>query len=414
MFVTNLTAEQRLSRAVVSIMGHERYVALAGILMIGERTVVDDHATAYTDGRDEGYSRAFIEQLNDAELRFLILHENYHKLYRHLHIWRWMYEEDAELANMACDYVINLKLVDDNQDGFATMTGALTCGCYDEKYRGMDAAQVYRELRQDDERKITRRRVYVTGTDEDGDDEDGKTVRGKKSFDEHKWDDAKELSDDEQRELAKEIDEAIRQGALAAGKLGNGMDRELKDLLEPQVNWREVLRDFVTDTCSGSDYSSYNKLNRRWVHLGVAMPSGVTERVNELVVLADMSGSIGQREQTIMLTEVAEVCKTVHPNKLRILYWDTAVRRDEVYEMDQIEDFMKSTKPAGGGGTDIEPVARYMQEHGINPDAAIILTDGHLFGSWGQWACPTLWCILDNKSAKPPVGKTVHIKAREM
>ena len=411
MFVTNLTAEQRLSRAVVTIMGNPRYAALAGILMIGERTVVDDHATAYTDGRDEGYSRAFIEQLNDAELRFLVLHENYHKLYRHLHIWRWMYEEDAELANMACDYVINLKLVDDNADGFATMTGALTCGCYDDKYRGMDAAQVYRELREDDPRKNLQGQGDGTGAGTTGDDNTGV---GQQSFDEHKWDDAKELSEDEKRELAKEIDEAIRQGALAAGKLGNGMDREMQELLQPQVNWREVLRDFVTDTCSGSDYSSYNKLNRRWVHLGIAMPSGVTERVNELVVLPDMSGSIGQREQTIMLTEVAEVCKAVRPNKLRILYWDTAVRRDEVYEMDQIEEFAKSTKPAGGGGTDIEPVARYMQEHGINPDAAIILTDGYLFGSWGQWACPTLWCILDNKSAKPPVGKTVHIKAREM
>ena len=411
MFVTNLTAEQRLSRAVVTIMGNPRYAALAGILMIGERTVVDDHATAYTDGRDEGYSRAFIEQLNDAELRFLVLHENYHKLYRHLHIWRWMYEEDAELANMACDYVINLKLVDDNADGFATMTGALTCGCYDDKYRGMDAAQVYRELREDDPRKNLQGQGDGTGAGTTGDDNTGV---GQQSFDEHKWDDAKELSEDEKRELAKEIDEAIRQGALAAGKLGNGMDREMQELLKPQVNWREVLRDFVTDTCSGSDYSSYNKLNRRWVHLGIAMPSGVTERVNELTVLCDMSGSIGQREQTIMLTEVAEVCKTVKPNKLRILYWDTDVRRDEVYEMDQIEEFAKSTKPAGGGGTDIEPVARYMQEHGINPDAAIILTDGYLFGSWGQWACPTLWCILDNKSAKPPVGKTVHIKAREM
>ena len=411
MFVTNLTAEQRLSRAVVSIMGNPRYAALAGILMIGERTVVDDHDTAYTNGRDEGYGRAFIEQLNDAELRFLVLHENYHKLYRHLHIWRWMYEEDAELANMACDYVINLKLVDDNADGFATMTGALTCGCYDDKYRGMDAAQVYRELREDDPRKNLQGQGDGTGAGTTGDDNTGV---GQQSFDEHKWDDAKELSEDEKRELAKEIDEAIRQGALAAGKLGNGMDRDMQELLEPQVNWREVLRDFVTDTCSGSDYSSYNKLNRRWVHLGIAMPSGVTERVNELVVLPDMSGSIGQREQTIMLTEVAEVCKAVRPNKLRILYWDTAVRRDEVYEMDQIEEFAKSTKPKGGGGTDIEPVARYMQEHGINPDAAIILTDGHLWGSWGQWACPTLWCVLDNKSAKPPVGKTVHIKARDM
>lgn len=400
MFVTNLTAEQRLSRAVVTIMGHPRYVALAGILMIGGRIVEDDVPTAYTDGRDEGYGRAFVDSLNDAELRFLVLHENYHKLYRHLHIWRWMYEEDAKLANMACDYVINLKIVDDNRDGFATMTGPLTCGCYDERFRGMSAAEVYRELREDDPRKNSQGQ--------------GQGTSGTQGFDEHKWDEAKELSDDEKRELAKEIDEAIRQGALAAGKLGNGADRDMQELLEPQVNWREVLRDFVTDTCSGSDYSSYNKLNRRWVHLGIAMPSGVTERVNELVVLPDMSGSIGQREQTIMLTEVAEVCKAVRPNKLRILYWDTAVRRDEVYEMDQIEEFTKSTKPTGGGGTNIEPVARYMQEHGINPDAAIILTDGYLWGSWGHWTCPTLWCVLDNKSAKPPVGKTVHIKSSEM
>ena len=34
-----LTVEQRLGKAVVDIMANDKYVALAGVLMIGDRTV---------------------------------------------------------------------------------------------------------------------------------------------------------------------------------------------------------------------------------------------------------------------------------------------------------------------------------------------------------------------------------------
>ena len=130
-----LTAEQRLNKATVDIMANPKYVALAGILMIGDRGVKDDIPTACTNGRDEWYGRAFVDKLNDAELRFLVLHESYHKLYRHLITWKHLHDDDAELANISCDYVINVKLVDDNKDGFATMTGELSKGCFAEKYR---------------------------------------------------------------------------------------------------------------------------------------------------------------------------------------------------------------------------------------------------------------------------------------
>ncbi len=79
-----LTPEQRLSKAVVDIMGNPKYVALAGVLMIGDRSVQDDIPTACTNGRDEMYGRAFVDTLNDAALRFLVLHECYHTLNRHL------------------------------------------------------------------------------------------------------------------------------------------------------------------------------------------------------------------------------------------------------------------------------------------------------------------------------------------
>ena len=386
-----LTIEQRLSKAVVDIMGNEKYVALAGILMIGDRTVEDDVPTACTNGRDEMYGREFVSKLSDPELRFVILHENYHKLYRHLTTWKHLYEQDPHLANMACDYVINQKIVDDNIDTFATMPDM---GLLDEQFRGMDSAQVFNILKQEQE-------------------QGGGQGRGQ-GFDDHDWEGAQGLSDAEQRDLARDIDEAIRQGALIAGKLGTGVDRSITDLLKPQVDWREVMREFISTTCSGNDYSTWRRPNRRFVSAGVYMPSGISESVEGVVVAGDMSGSIGQREQSVILTEAKQMFDTVHPNWVRMLYWDTRVCSDEKYEQHELDDFVRSTKPKGGGGTDVECVPKYMTDNNIKAQAAIIITDGYLGRSWGSWNCPVLWVIIDNERAKPPTGVVVHVKSGDL
>ena len=413
LMLNQLTEEQRLTKAVVSIMGNPKYTALAGVLMIGNRNIVDDPTipTACTNGRDEMYGREFVKQLNDAELRFLVLHEVYHKLFRHLTTWLHLYKQDAHLANVACDHVINIKIIDDNADGFAAMTGVLEGGCYDRKYVGMDTAQVYNLLREDQEGDDGEQ-GEGQGEGQGGGDQGSDSLQ--QPFDQHDWESAKELSADEQRDLAREIDEAIRQGALVAGKMGSGGDRDLHELLQPQINWREALREFVTSTCAGSDYSTYSKPNRRYLSSGIYMPSGISEQVGELVVAIDTSGSIGQRELSAFLTEVKEICDTVKPDGVRLLYWDTRVCRDEKYDTHELDDIVSSTKPEGGGGTDVECVTDYIRDNNINAQAAIVLTDGHLYGGWGQWGMPVLWCIMDNLSAKPDVGVAVNIKSRDM
>ena len=398
-----LSAEQRLQKAVIDIMANTKYIALAGILMIGNRRIEDDVRlcpTAYTNGRDEVYGRAFVDQLNDAELRFLVLHECYHKLYRHLTTWRWMYDENHQLANQACDFVINVKLVDDNKaDKFATMTGPLKIGCFDEKYRAWDSAQVFHDLKK--------------GGGQGGGKGGGQGGSGT-GFDEHGWDDAKEMTTQERDELARDIDEAIRQGALMAGKVGSGGDRDMLELLQPQVDWREVLRDFITSTCAGSDYSTWRKPNRRYIGAGMYMPSGISEQIGEIVVAIDTSGSIGGPQLSAFLSEVGSIAETVHPEAIRLLYWDTEVCGDEVYKGDEVANLVKSTKPKGGGGTTVECVPAYLQDKQIKAQCVIVLTDGYLGGSWGDWHHPLLWVILDNKNAVPSVGKAVHIKQREM
>jgi len=393
-----LSVEQRLQKAVVDIMANQKYIALAGILMIGERVVTDDPAmpTACTNGKNEVYNREFCEQLNDAELRFLILHENYHKLYRHMITWQHLKKEDQERANKAMDFVINIKLVDDNKDKFATMTGILEKGCLKEKYRDWDTARVYKDLPE------SKGRCGGNGEDD-----------GQGGFDVHDWDGAEGLTAQEKNELARDIDEAIRQGALIAGKVGNGADRDLTKLLKPQIDWRAVLREFVKETCAGKDFSTWKKPNRRFIASDIYMPSGLTERVEGIAVGGDMSGSIGQHEQAVILTEVSSMAEIVKPSWLRMLYWDTEVVGDEKYEMHELDNFVKSTKPVGGGGTDPSCVPVYLNTNKITPQCVIMITDGYV-GSWGNWNYPVLWVIIDNESAKPSVGKYVHVQSHDL
>jgi predicted metal-dependent peptidase len=394
-----LTAEQRLSKAVVDIMGSPKYVALAGVLMIGNRSVCDKTRTACTNGRDELYGRAFIESLSDAELRFLVLHECYHKLYRHLTTWRHLYDDNAQLANAACDYVINIKLTDDNTDGFAVMPKV---GLLDAKYRGMDSAQVYNLLRDDQDDS--------GGGQGGGSGGDGDGAPSGTGLDDHDWEGAQGMTPEQTKELARDLDEAIRQGALAAGKLGSGGDRMFEDLLKTKIDWREALREFISTTCTGNDYSTWRRPNRRFVSSGYYMPSGVSEQVGELVIAIDTSGSIGGQELARFLGEVKGICDQVKPDVVRLLYWDTEVCADEKYVGAEVENLVNSTKPAGGGGTTVECVPEYMSQHGVKPQAVVVLTDGYLGGSWGTWACPVLWCIVGNANARPDVGKYVHVE----
>ena len=392
-----LTVEQRVSKAVYDIVNNPKYVALAGVAMVGERTVSDTVPTACTNGRDEMYGRAFVEELNDPELRFLMLHEVYHKLYKHLTTWAWMYKQNPTLANIACDHVINIKISDDNTDGWAVMPAN---GYRDYKYRGWDEARVFKDLCEND-----------SSEDDDG----GRGPDGPSGFDEHDWEGAQELTDDEKRELARDIDEAIRQGALVAGKIGDGSERDrFGDLLEAQVDWREVLREFIQTTCAGSDYGTWSRPNRRYLSSGYYMPSGISDQVGELVVAIDTSGSIGQRELTLFMSEIHQICQSLSPERIRVLYWDTRVRGNETYEMHELDELPKATKPVGGGGTNVECVPNFIRDEGIKPQACVVLTDGYVWGSWGQWDCPVLWCILDNKTAKPDTGKQVHIQSGDM
>ena len=67
--------------------------------------------TAATDGRSIYYNKKFIEELKVDELIFLIAHEVCHVVWQHM---RRRESRQHMLWNVACDYVINAMLINEN------------------------------------------------------------------------------------------------------------------------------------------------------------------------------------------------------------------------------------------------------------------------------------------------------------
>jgi predicted metal-dependent peptidase len=403
------TPERKLKKVVIDLMRNPIFADMSGIFMLGSKQVVDNIPTACTNGRDELYGTKFVEMLDHRELAFVVVHESYHKMLRHLTTWGRLHKEDPMLANMAMDYVINLAIVNRDPNGTIVAMPKIAgkqVGLLDTRFANMNTKQVFDILKQE-------KKDNAKGKGEAGDGEAGDGGGGNGNFDEHDWEGAQELSKEEVEQLVKEVDQAIRQGQITAQKLhgkgGGNMDRELMDLLNPKVDWREVMREFVTAVCKGRDYSSWRKPNRRFLSEDIIMPSLVGERVGHIVVGIDTSGSIGGPELARFLSEVMAVAEQVNPDKVDLIYWDAHVAGHEVYNDATLATLVDSTKPKGGGGTDPTCVPAYLAKHGIKPECVLMLTDGYVC-RWGDWDAPVLWCICGGNKVVAPIGKTVHVE----
>ena len=223
------------------------------------------------------------------------------------------------------------------------------------------------------------------------------------------------MTEEEKKVLEREIDQAIRQGVMAHQKIaGTGagdLDRDLLDLLEPKVDWREMLREFVKSTCSAKDTSSWRRVNRRFLSMGTYMPSLIGEKVGHMVIAVDTSGSVGQEELSGFLTEVKGIAEEVKPSQVDLIYWDSRVAAHEEYTENDVSNIINSTKPRGGGGTSPSCVSEYLKEKRIVPECVIMLTDGYVGSDWGRdWTAPVLWAIVGGNDCVADNGKTILVK----
>jgi predicted metal-dependent peptidase len=332
-------------------------------------------------------------------------------------VWKNIAKENARLANMAMDYVINLQIQDYDphritvempQDELGNPLGLI-----DEKYRGMDTMQVYQILKKECSGGGGKGGDKGKG-DGQPDNSSGGQGGDPQEFDEHDWEGASDMSEEDEQELGKEIDHALREGAILAGKMKGNVPRGIEELLHPKVDWKEALRDFVKAHTKGLDESTWRRPNRRYLGVDIIMPSTIGFKAERISIGTDTSGSIGGEILGRFLGEAKLICDDVEPEIIDMMYWDTHVARHEIYAGAEVSNFVNSTKPAGGGGTDPDCVPNFLLKKGIKPQCIVMLTDGVFFGhettKWEELGVPVLWCVVGNNEFKPKVGQAVCVE----
>jgi predicted metal-dependent peptidase len=348
--------------------------------------------TAATDGRHFYYNREFITPLTSEELDFLVGHEVLHCVFDHMDRREG---RQPEIWNMATDYVINGTLV---RESLGKMPKQ---GLHDPKYYDKNSDEIYSSLKKNAvEIKVTLD-MHMDGEGQ------GKQGQGQGEDDKSK-NKMPVMSKAEKDKLKDEVKNAVLQAAQAAGagNVPKGVERLIKNVTEPKMDWRTLLDQHITSVVK-SDYTFMRPSRKGWT-VDAILPGLQPEPAVDVCVAIDTSGSISDKQLQIFLGEVKGIMDSFHDYKIHVWSFDTEVHNPEVFTPDKdLTDY----KPGGFGGTEFTANWEWMKEEGVQPKKLIVFTDGYPWGSWGDDNyCDTLWIIHSNhdKELEAPFGITCH------
>tara|TARA_R110000803_G_scaffold6672_2_gene21476 strand:+ start:118 stop:1359 length:1242 start_codon:yes stop_codon:yes gene_type:complete len=409
--------EREFKAIKIGVMRSKPFELLRAIMMLGKTVFTDAVPTACTNGRDVWYNLTFLfEKIANGKkgIAFITVHEAMHKAAQHMVVYIALWKIDPKLANAATDYWINGRIIKADPKGeiveMPVDHDGKVMGLFDPKYDGWTVKRIFNQLKQEQDENTDERPEENDG--EAGDT--GEAGDGGSDFDEHDWEGANAIPEDELKELEQDVKEAIRQGMHVGRKAGSdGLSDELGlgELVIPKVDWRVQLRTFMNSTCRRKDRSTWRRPNRRFLHQDIIMPSLEGRGIRELLLARDASGSMHWQDRMAKVTsEMVSIAKQLDIEKVHILDWDGSVsdKGHSTYSSKTLDTAPEIGRVYGGGGTNPRCVAEYVEKTRMKLDCIIILTDGEI-DDWGNWKHPLLWLITNDNPIKAPVGKTVNI-----
>ena len=331
----------------------------------------DSIPTAATNGKRIKFNPEFVDSLTDEEVKVLVAHECFHPMLEH-NFRRG--ERQPRRWNMAADYVINKLLVD---DGIGRMPKV-----------GLHDPNIYNAG------KGTSEGIYNILPEQPEGGGSGAGEPGGPLDDCEDGDGSPAEQQQQQAEWKVKVAQAA-QAAKMMGKMSANMQRLVDEVLQPKVDWRDVMQKFLVK--ARTDQRSFARFNRRFIAQGLYLPSVSGEAMGEVLFAVDCSGSIDQHTINQFAAEITKVKEDLMPERIHVMYFDSDVSHVESYEQHDDLDI----KPHGGGGTDFAPVFAKIIELGINPVAIVFLTDlcCHSFGE--QPDAPVLWVSTDEGRTAP-------------
>lgn len=244
------------------------------------------------------------------------------------------------------------------------------------------------------------------------------TFRGKKIGDNLDEDmveseDTRQLSDVQKEDRAKAVlDRAVtleRQIGTQHGNEAGTLERFVKELMAPKINWVQLLRNKMT--IANQKTTTFSAPDRRFLGRNKIMPGPKkldNNTLENVKICIDTSGSIDDEDLGIAFNQIGQLLKQFKA-QAEVIYWDAEVQK--VADFKNFNELLR-IKPKGGGGTDVNVVFEHFETGDYKkgkkkkPSIIIIFTDGY-FGAvekkYKKYK-DTIWVIRDNDSFKEPFG----------
>lgn len=358
--------------------------------------------TAATDGRNFYYNRNFVAALHarhEQQLVFLIGHEVLHCVYDHM---SRRGHRIPELYNVACDFCVNNDLIEARVGAMIDLVEI----CYDRKYQGMTSEQIYDILYQEMDSQGRIKQValdmHLDPQSQDGQPQDGDDQPGEGNNDGSQG--PIRYSESERQEISSQVRDHVEAAARAtgAGNLPSGVRRLVEQLLNPQLDWREMLAVTIQSLIK-NDYSS-RRFSRKGLDQHIYIPGMDNENTIDIAIAIDTSGSISESMLTDFLSEIRGIMEQYTTFKIHLFCFDTDVHNPQPFTESNLGDLI-NYEIQGGGGTEFTVCYDYMKQNDILPQQFVMFTDGYPWGSWGdEFYTETLFIVHGGRGGEHPTA----------
>ena len=419
--------------------------------------------TACTDGKSIYFDCDFYTRLSKKERAFVLAHEVWHNVLLHLSRKQ---TRDAQLFNIATDMEVNHLLASEAAGKSIEPPEGLLFP--PKNLEGKSAEVIYDYLLKQmkkEAKKAEKQGQQMSGMsssgegggiggsggesssddEEDKDNAANKHRRGNKKrqlkgqFDGHIYqgDDDDEgdgkvedqwgevgFDEDFRPRVSDDYADQMREAAIAAaqacerqqGDLPAGVKSLLDKVTKPEMNWRELLSQFVTSCYNGS--RKWLPPNRRHVYNEMYFQSRRDEMLTGAVCI-DTSGScVGDLPK--FFGELKGLIETFGGYRIYVIQADAAVDQVDVYDSADNPldpEFGSKIDWSGGGGTDYGPFfkwidTKYFELEGKLPDFVVYVGDGYAGMSYTKTPTyPVLWLLTNGGNEDfCEWGKKLHFK----
>lgn len=385
-----------------------------GLLLMHMIYSIDENCeTAATDGRRIFFGPKFLEELNDTELDFVMMHEILHVVLQHC---LRQGDRDNEQFNIACDIVVNSNILLSENNNLRAITlrkYGISMHLAPDGKEGYEytTEQVYEML--PPSKNGTGHKPPLGASWDDHSrwkgSEDNESANG---YSGPNYEDTEYMKHEIEKWLIDAMEAiSIRDSTKSFGGGPVFAQRLLKEIKKGQIDWREILNNFVQEEIT--DYS-FTPPDRRFDDNPFFLPdfNEKEETIGNVWFVVDTSGSISDEA---IKAAYSEICSAINQfdGKLSGMLSFTESYVTEPVPFSSVNELL-DIKPIGGGGNDFSDIFRYMKNHmtGNLPSQVIIITDGYdtFPNEKAAMGIPVLWLINnDDESVKPPFGKVARI-----